>query len=127
MLSRTAISSSHRIMFAIVRPATDPQIAAANIFGLSATVETARCHRLDYLQLRMNFVATGIGALCQCRIVENRLTCDVMLELFNDEVLITDDVFDQVAYRNDPNQLFLVEDREMPYGFFGHDSHTFFD
>jgi len=55
------------------------------------------------------------------------LTVNVMFKLGNNEFLIADYAFNKVTNRNDADQLFSLQDREMPYAPLGHDGHTFFD
>jgi hypothetical protein len=51
------------------------------------------CHRTIGQLPRLKF-----DTLSHKRDLEHRLTGDVVFELFNDELLITDNVLDQVAY-----------------------------
>jgi len=50
-----------------------------------------------------------------------------MFELFDNELLITDNAFHHVANRNYTNQSFTFEHRKMAHSFCGHYSHAFLD
>jgi hypothetical protein len=50
---------------------------------------------------------------------------DVMFELFDEEPLIGDNAFHQIADRNDADEFLVFENREMAHGLCGHDGHAF--
>ena len=50
---------------------------------------------------------------------------NVMRELFDDELLISEPALDQITDRHDANQFTMIEDREMAYAFICHHGHAF--
>ena len=53
------------------------------------------------------------------------LTVDVLLELNNDKLLITDYALDEIADRNNANRLSSLKHRQMAHALLGHDGHAF--
>lgn len=98
--------------------------APAPVVGLDdiAVVGEPVEERGGHLGVEANELATTKG-----RKVGHWLTGNVVLQLFDDEFLVADDALHQVTYRDNPNQLFLVENGKMPHRFVGHDGHAFFD
>jgi len=52
---------------------------------------------------------------------------DVVLELVNNEFLITDHAFDQISDRNNANHLSAIENGQVTHSFVGHERHAFFN
>ena len=52
---------------------------------------------------------------------------DITLELPDREFLLRDDGLDHISYRNDANQLVVLEHWQVADAFIGHQHHTFFD
>src|ERR1017187_10885786 len=53
------------------------------------------------------------------------VTGDVVLELVDNELLLGDNVFNQIADGNQADELALVDDRKVPQPVFRHKRHTF--
>ena len=77
----------------------------------------------DHKDLKMPAVLSRVGP----RASRSPVAMDEMFELFDNELLITDNAFHHVANRNYTNQSFTLEHREMAHCFGGHHSHTFLD
>lgn len=52
------------------------------------------------------------------------LSRNVVFELFDHELLVIDDRFDQVADRDDADQSIVFQDRKVADTLLGHDGHT---
>src|SRR6266511_4005022 len=74
-----------------------------------------------------SFWPLTISASFRLIMIGSPVALDVMFELFDNELLITDNAFHHVANRNYTNQSFTFEHRKMAHGFRGHHSHAFLD
>jgi hypothetical protein len=54
------------------------------------------------------------------------LAVQIMSQLVDGELMITNNIFDQIADRDDSDQLSLVNDRKVAYSLLGHHRHAFF-
>jgi hypothetical protein len=54
------------------------------------------------------------------------LAVQIMSQLVDGELVITNDIFDQIADRDDSDQLSLVNDGKMANSLLGHHRHAFF-
>src|SRR5262245_50662963 len=54
-------------------------------------------------------------------------SADIALELFDDELLVGDDRFDEVADGDHANEFAIFDDRQVAGALFGHQGHAFFD
>src|SRR5262245_22855020 len=77
----------------------------------------------DHKDLKMPAVLSRVGPCASW----SPVAMNEMFELFDNELLITDNAFHHVANRNYTNQSFTLEHREMAHCFGGHHSHTFLD
>ena len=60
-------------------------------------------------------------------VIVNSVTVNIVLELFDDVLLLADDRLHEVTDRDDADDLLVIENRQVAHGFRRHKAHTFLD
>ena len=81
--------------------------------------------RLNDILRKNAFRRKLVDASCLVASDVHRVTMDVMFELFDNELLITNNAIHHVANRNYADQSSTFEHREMAHCFCGHYGHAF--